>query len=87
MKTCDVLLTTNEGQLVAGTIVLDGGHVFGVPVQGYEALLQNILESPVVGPHGKFFREKTPVGWFEGLPYQYNGSRLKVTPVKSELKQ
>ena len=77
MRTCDLLVTTKKGQLIAGTIVLDGSHVFAVPAEGYETLVKNVLEAPVVTPRGKFYRESTPVNWFEGLPLQYRGSYLQ----------
>jgi hypothetical protein len=78
---CEILISKRNGQLVAGTLSLDGGNVVAHANPGFETLMQNVMNSPVI--HGKrFMREDDPEGWFNALPYQYNGSYMRARMVQ-----
>jgi len=69
MVSADVLVTTENGQIVAGEIRLDGDRLTGHAQPGYETLLRNIL--------GKAPADNV-AWWFNHLPEYYNGSYLRV---------
>lgn len=72
-EVCELLVTTKEGQLVAGIIELKGGVITSGYSDGYERLVLGVLEAPVFGVE----RESNPELWFEALPLQYSGSYFR----------
>jgi hypothetical protein len=77
-RVCTFLMTTAGGQIPVGSIALDGkGQLVPCPAREYPTLLSYLMAEPVIA-HGKQFTiQDNPVGWFEGLPYQYRGSYFK----------
>ncbi len=71
IRECEV--TTEDG--LVGLVVLDGETISAKAANGYEVLMQSILEDPVYVDK-KIYRDKDPLAWFEGLPRQYHGSRI-----------
>lgn len=77
-EVCELLVTTKEGQILAGVIELhDDGSVSSGYSDGYENLVSNVLDTPVLGVD----RESDSEAWFDGLPSQYSGSYFRVAKV------
>ena len=74
MKTCELRLMKSDGQIVVGTIVLDGNEVFGMSEAGYENLVKRVLAQPILTGTTTYDSQKEPTLWFENLPNQYRGS-------------
>src|ERR1700721_2038190 len=75
---CELLVTTKEGQILAGVIKLkDDGSVSGDYSDGYENLVTNVMAAPVLGIE----RESDSKAWFDGLPKQYTGSYFRAAKV------
>ena len=45
---CGLLVTTRKGQELAGTLTLSGKTVSALPKEGYEVMLQSVMDDPVV---------------------------------------
>ena len=79
MAVCEILVTTEDGQKVAGLIELDNGLIKPHPEDGYAMMLGNIIGEPCYVDMGE--REVTskenPEEWFAALPGKYNGSYLR----------
>jgi hypothetical protein len=72
-RECEI--TMEDG--VAGVITLDDKTVTAKASPNHTALIRNIMKNPVyVDDKGTIKREDDPVGWFEGLPLNYHGSRV-----------
>jgi len=72
-----LVVTTRQGPVAAGTIIMHGGVITGQAEPGHETLMRTVMSSPVVLREGKVKREDNPEKWFRGLPYQYHGSYLQ----------
>jgi hypothetical protein len=78
---CEILISKRHGQVVAGTVSLDGGNIVAHANAGFETLMQNVMNSSVI--HGeRFTRKDDPEGWFNALPYEYNGSYVRARMVQ-----
>lgn len=77
-EVCELLVTTGEGQILAGVIELnDDGTLSSGYSDGYEHLVSEVLDTPVFGVDPK---EDSKL-WFEALPLQYTGSYFRVAKV------
>ncbi len=76
---CELLVTTKNGQELAGMLTLSGDKVSPQPEKGYEAMLRSIIDEPVVVDEDmrKMSLKDDPQKWFENLPRQYSGSYLR----------
>jgi hypothetical protein len=83
----DILLTTMDGQISAGTITLEAGTLHPKMEPGYERTVNFIMTNPVTqrDPDGRpqfpvveIDKEKDPQAWMEALPRNYSGSMLRV---------
>lgn len=77
---CEILVSTKQGQKVAGTVSFNGVDVVQQARPGYENLMKNVMKSPVINGE-KFTREENPEEWFKNLPAQYSGSYVRARMV------
>ena len=82
--TCDILLTTEDGQILAGYFELKGGVLTAHPIKGHELLFARTVSEPnrIPGPKGyvegvSVTAAEDPVKWFNLLPWNYTGSRVR----------
>jgi predicted ABC-type ATPase len=76
-KTCNLLETTDDGQEVVATLVLDGDSLTAT---GNTALIENVLNTK----NGPFTLKDQPDAWFDMLPVTYNGAGLRAERVVSK---
>ena len=74
---CQMLITTKEGQILAGTLVFKNGKVSSEPEEGYELLMADVLGTPNFDYDHKIILKDDPENWFGALPKQYSGSYLR----------
>lgn len=81
MKTCNIYLTTKDGQLLIGKITLDGTLLTVTSIAGKGTDMPSFLtDSHYV--NGKMITSKQdPKAWFEALPRTYSGSYLRAEMV------
>lgn len=86
MPKCELLLTTRDGQILGGTIVLDGGKITGHAEDGHEKLIATVLENPTHDGVNLVDRREDAEALFRTLPMQYNGSyvRAEIVAEKSD---
>lgn len=78
MERCEMLVTTEDGQVVAGIVTLtDDGRVAAMANAGYEILMRNILKEDNFRNGEPISLVSDPQGWFEALPYEYSGSMVR----------
>lgn len=73
----EILVTTKDGQVTAGTITLKNGKLRGAPEKGYERLVASILEDALDVDGKEVSAEKEPVVFLKALPKCYSGSYLR----------
>jgi hypothetical protein len=78
-KTCEILITEEDGSVVAGHFALEGGEITAHPKKGYEDLLERLLDSPIAVEQGTkaVTAKDQPEQWLAGLPTAYSGSYLR----------
>lgn len=74
---CEILLTTAEGQIVAGTFALDGKKIISKPKKGYERLMKNILEEDHTIDEEQVSSKEDSRSWFNTLVKHYSGTYLR----------
>jgi hypothetical protein len=78
MPICDFFRTYDNGQKAVVTVTLDDGKITGTAEDGFDTLLESILEDSVEGDDGeKIDPAEEPEAWFEALPYQYDNAYLR----------
>jgi hypothetical protein len=82
MKKCAIKLWEADGEVIAGTAMLEDGAVFFTVTPGYELLMSRVINGPVLlrdrerNITGKVTLDEDPVTWFENLPRMYHGSYM-----------
>jgi hypothetical protein len=74
---CLLLVTTDKGQEIAGTITLTNGKVTAVPEKGFENAVNSVMSEPNYDIDHFVSLKDDPVGWLNALPKQYNGSYFR----------
>jgi hypothetical protein len=76
---CEILLTTKEGQIVVGTVVLtDSKKVYSEAVdEEYETLMKNVLADPHTINGELVSAREDSRAWFKTLPQHYSGMYLR----------
>ncbi|SRR6266704_464127 len=87
--TCEILVTTAEGQRVAGWLRLKGGRVVASPKTPADGiLLRGILAEPTAVLKGgrmvQISLSREPEAWLKALPYMYTGSYLRAGMLSAE---
>jgi hypothetical protein len=68
--------------MVGSIFMMDDGLIGGVPVNGYETLLMNIMKDPIqVG--NKMLTPKDGEEWIRGLYLEYKSWALRATEASS----
>ncbi len=83
---CQLLVTTEEGQELACTLVLRNGKISAEPEKGYETLAESVLESSHFVEGKQIGPQDDPEEWFKSLPRQYNGSYLRALLIQDSSK-
>jgi len=78
----DMLVTTRDGQVVAGSIYLVNGQFELEADPHYVTLMESMLEDPVVLGDKVIDSGKQPLQWMRALPSYYSGSYLRARLVK-----
>jgi hypothetical protein len=81
MAKCEILLTTKDGQKVAGAITFSSGVMMAVPIKGHEVLMDNVWAASHEVDGKEVSREDDAEVWFKSLPSHYNGSYLRARMV------
>ena|ERR1700694_250598 len=78
-RACELVVTTGDGQIVAGTLTEDNGKIASHPMPGYETLCDNVLAGShiVEGGRRQITADDDPQEWFRNLPREYSGSYLR----------
>jgi hypothetical protein len=83
-ESCEILVTEwEEGQRVAGNIVLKNGKLSFYAVKGYEILMENAMEDKTFVGEKVFDPAKDPKAWLRSLPSFYTGSIVRARLVRS----
>ncbi len=70
--------------MVAGTVILAAGQVSSESTDGYETLMESVLDHPVLVGGKRVALEDSPEDWFNGLPFQYDGSYLRARIIRNK---
>ena len=82
MAKCEILITVEDGQDVAGVVVLHSGKILSLPARvKYQVLMKNVIASEHE-VDGKMVKREDAEAWFNSLPSHYNGSYLRARMVK-----
>jgi hypothetical protein len=80
----DILLTTKNGQIRVGTIT-QVGTIFRTKMKpGYERIVRSVLTRPIsarppcLSAEELIDKRKDPEAWMRALPWNYDGTRLRV---------
>lgn len=76
MAKCEILLTTEDGQKVAGVVIFGPGGLLATPTKGYEVLMKNVMATDHE-VDGKEVSPEDMKAWFESLPRHYSGSYMR----------
>jgi hypothetical protein len=81
---CEILVTEwEEGQVVAGEIILMSGKLSFSATKGYEILMENVMKDNIFVGEKVFDPTKDPNAWLRSLPSFYTGSIVRARLVKS----
>jgi hypothetical protein len=75
--TCEILVTREEGQALAGTITLVGGKLSYQAEPGFDQMMESILAERIPLLGGGYVERDKPDLWMRNLPRQYHGSYLR----------
>jgi hypothetical protein len=83
-QTCLLLATTADAQRVMGQITLNGNKLLANQMgSGNNPDFENEILGPTITVGTRTFKAQSdPVGWFEHLPYLYNGAYLRAVLLK-----
>jgi len=87
-KSCEILLTTERGQILAGRVILgNNGKLRCLAAKDYRILMKTVMDTrPIVGAK-KFDPRKDPSKWLQSLTYHYSGSYIKAKISKSSFRE
>ena len=73
---CAIKSWEASGVVTAGTATFENGAVFFTVTPGYEMMMANVINTPVLvrGSEKRVTLDEDPVLWFENLPYTYRGA-------------
>lgn len=76
---CEILLTEEDGSVMAGHFALEDGGIAAHPEKGYEELFERLREAPITVEQGTkaVMAKDNPEQWLKGLPTTYSGSYLR----------
>ena len=77
-ETYELLITTRDGQIVAGEISLTDGKLKSSPKKGHKGLVKEIRNAKTIIGEQRFDPAKDPEGWIKSLPDAYSGSYFRV---------
>lgn len=84
-ESCEILVTDwEEGQVVAGEIILTDGKLSSSATKGYEVLMGNVIEDKAFAGEDVFDPAKDPKDWLRSLPTFYTGSIVRARLAKSQ---
>jgi len=88
---CEILVTEwDEGQVVAGEIIVSDEKLSFSAKRGYEMLMENVMQDKTFVGEKAFDPTKDPKAWLRSLPSFYSGSiiraRPRLNPVESEVR-
>ncbi len=78
----DMLVTTRDGQVVAGSIYLVNGQFSIEADPHYVTLMESMLQDPVVLGDKVIDSSEQPLQWMLALPSYYSGSYLRARLIK-----
>ena len=81
MMRCEFLVSMKSGQVLAGTVTLDGKTVSQVASPGYESMMSEIVADGVFVDDQRVTATGDPEKWFANLPREYSGSHLRARMV------
>ena len=88
IKTCEILVTTWNGQVLAGKIVLENGKLKSITSQKkYKDLVQYVRNTNTFSGKKELSPKENPKEWLKSLPAQYSGSHLRARLVEQENKR
>lgn len=77
-ESCEILVTEwEEGQVVAGEIILEDGKLSFSATKGYENLIQSVIEGKTFVGTKLFDPANDPEAWLRSLPSFYTGSLVR----------
>lgn len=77
-ESCEILVTQREdGQVVAGEIILEDGELTFYATKGYGALMENIITGKTFVGERVFDPTIDPIAWLQSLPCCYTGSIVR----------
>ena len=83
-ESCEILVTEwEDGQVVAGEIILEDGKLSFSATKGYEVLMGNVMEDKTFVADNVFDRANDPKAWLQNLPGVYTGSVVRARLVNS----
>lgn len=77
-KSCEILVTEwEDGQVVAGEIILEDGKLSLSATKGYEILMQNVIADRIFLGENVLDPVHDPKAWLRSLPSFYTGSIVR----------
>lgn len=73
---CTLYVNQDGNAVVAGTITLDGTSVSGEYQDGFQTLVEDVLDTPNVVGDKVYDVDSDPGAWFNALPQMYHGSYM-----------
>ena len=84
-ESCEIQVTEwDEGQIVAGEIILTDGKLSFSATKGYEILMGNIMEDKTFVADNVFDPANDPKAWLQSLPCFYTGSVVRARLVNPQ---
>jgi hypothetical protein len=81
---CEILVTDwDDGQVVAGEIVLRDGKLSFSSKKGFEVLMENVIQNKTFVGKKVFDPANDPKAWLQSLPSSYTGSIVRARLVRS----
>jgi hypothetical protein len=82
---CEILRLTENGQVLAGRILLNRSKITAQPEKGYPVLLDNIINEPMLVDKKLMVASDDPARWFRALPKVYTGSYQRAHMAAEEM--
>jgi len=84
-ESCEILITEwDEGQIVAGEIILTDGKLSFSATKGYEILMENVMQGRIFAGEKVFDPATDPKDWLRSLPCFYTGSIVRARLMNSQ---